>query len=279
LETEAVSKVGEIYELGNSLLICGDSTKPETFQRLMGAEKADIVFTSPPYNSGTGNIIDKSFHTIKALYHNIADDKLPKEQYYTFLTDVMKNLNNYVGKKHSVFWNMSYNANSRDDYGKIVFSKDNPFSVKETIVWYKHSVAPVGGVIVRRCELIFLMSNYDGYLVNPFKEVRYNYWDIDNQNCQQKEHFACFPVALPEKAIVEYTAQADIVLEPFCGSGTTLIAAEKNGRKCRGIELSPLYCDLTRRRWTKWARDNGREVGSGGLEPLDKEPKEAKSEV
>ena len=79
-------------------------------------------------------------------------------------------------------------------------------------------------------------------------------------------HAAAFPVGLPSFFIKAYTDPGDLVYEPFCGSGTTLIAAAKEGRVCRGIEISPKYCDVIRRRWTKWAKQNNREVGTGGLE-------------
>ena len=82
----------------------------------------------------------------------------------------------------------------------------------------------------------------------------------------RKEHPATFPVKLPEAYIKAMTDESDVIIEPFGGSGTTLIAAEKLGRSCRIMELDPKYCDVIRKRWTKWAKENGRKVGSGGLE-------------
>ena len=79
-------------------------------------------------------------------------------------------------------------------------------------------------------------------------------------------HTAAFPIGLPSFFIKAYTDPGDLVYEPFCGSGTTLIAAAKEGRVCRGVEISPMYCDVIRRRWTRWAKEHGKPVGSGGLE-------------
>ena len=90
-------------------------------------------------------------------------------------------------------------------------------------------------------------------------------WDMDKEKkCDL--HPTMKPVALIERPIKNSSKEGDLVLDLFGGSGTTLIASEKNNRRARVMELDPHYCDVIRKRWTKWAKENGREVGSGGLE-------------
>ena len=81
------------------------------------------------------------------------------------------------------------------------------------------------------------------------KTVISNFWQVSNTGAQQDNHKACFPVELPEKGISLVNANTSIIFEPFCGSGTTMIAAEKTNRKCYGMELDPKYCDVIVKRW------------------------------
>ena len=271
VQSEAVSQTSEIYELGNSLLICGDSTDLETYKRLLGIEKIDCVFTSPPYNGNTylhdlGNEKYKRGDK-KDLYRNNNKDNMPTEDYKQFLYSVLENISFSMKDASPIFWNVSYNAKERDTYGKIIFSDKNPLKVYDTIAWYKNGQGQYGknhGILFRHCEFVFLMSK--SIPQTYFRGCETNYWNISPSGCQGNGHYACFPVALPEKGILNWTKEGDLILDCFGGSGTTLIAAEKNNRKARLIELDPHYCDVIRRRWTKWARENNREVGSGGLD-------------
>ena len=103
---------------------------------------------------------------------------------------------------------------------------------------------------------------------NDYKgdKTDFDLWSIARDNAQSYVHGMQKPVAVPARAITNSSKVDDLVLDFFGGSGSTLIAAEKLGRRARIMELDPHYCDVIRKRWTKWAKENGREVGSGGLE-------------
>lgn len=88
----------------------------------------------------------------------------------------------------------------------------------------------------------------------------------EDKPSRSEDHPTMKPVRLFERLILNSSRKGDVVLDLFGGSGTTIIAAERCGRKARVMELDPHYCDVIRKRWTKWAKENGREVGSGGLE-------------
>ena len=251
VETDIV--LGDLFEIGEHRLLCGDSTDSDQVAKLMNGEKADMVFTSPPYNSGDvamrgGGKFAFGKTGAKTLYENYKDDKTPQE-YFDFCISILNNISLIINELHSIFWNVSYNANSRDDYGKIVFADVNPFRVKETIIWNKGVAIPITseGILSRNSEFIFLMSNGNKYLTNQKigeHSVYWNTWNISSSGSQKNEHKACFPVELPFKAIEDFSKSDSIIYEPFMGSGTTMVASHQLKRKCYGIELDPKYCQV-----------------------------------
>lgn len=252
--------LGDLYEIGEHRLLCGDSTDSDQVENLMNGQKIDLVFTSPPYNSGDvamrgGGKFAFGKTGAKTLYENFKDDKTP-EEYFDFCIGILNNISLYVNHLHSVFWNVSYNANSRDNYGKIVFSDINPFSVKETIIWNKGVAIPITseGILSRNSEFIFLMSKGKKYLTNQKigeNSVYWNTWNISSSGSQKNEHKACFPVELPFKAIEDFSKSDSLIYEPFMGSGTTMVASHQLNRKCYGMELDPKYCDVIIKRMIK----------------------------
>jgi DNA modification methylase len=251
IETDIV--LGDLFEIGEHRLLCGDSTDSDQVAKLMNGQKADMVFTSPPYNSGDvamrgGGKFAFGKTGAKTLYENYKDDKTPQE-YFDFCISILNNISLIVNELHSIFWNVSYNANSRDDYGKIVFADVNPFRVKETIIWNKGVAIPITseGILSRNSEFIFLMSNGNKYLTNQKigeHSVYWNTWNISSSGSQKNEHKACFPVELPFKAIEDFSKSDSIIYEPFTGSGTTIVAAHQLKRKCYAMELDPKYCQV-----------------------------------
>ena len=213
----------------------------------MNGEKADIGFTSPPYNSGGADFTyDYKAKKEGGFYENYKDD-LTSTEYFDFLISVLNNYYlNFNEESHSLFWNVMYNANSRSDYGKIIFSEQNPLSVRETIIWNKINGFPVAGdnILSRNTELIFLLSNSQKYRTNQHNRTIYwNRWDISSQGSQdsKNKHKACFPLELPFKAIQDFSKDNDIILDLFLGSGTTMVASHQLKRKCYGMELDPKY--------------------------------------
>jgi len=252
---DPITQPGDLWILGDHRLLCGDSTKAEDVKKLMNGEKADMVFTSPPYNSGgnsgTGGYRGNKKRKTKDFY-NQCSDNWTSDEYREFLWNVLNQCAECVTEEAPVLWNVMYNANSRDDYGYIVFSERHPFKVQETIVWDKSVGMNItgSGILSRSAELIFLMAK-DKYYTNQNMEVFWNVWRISNKGGgnMQHGHGASFPEGLPNEAISKFCKIRGLIYEPFLGSGTTLIAAEKTGRKCYGMELDPKYCDVIVKRW------------------------------
>src|SRR5574343_241847 len=219
-----ITRKGDIWLLGNHRLMCGDSTIIDDVEKLMNGEKADMVFTSPPYNGDTH--LDYGKGENKKLYENNTD-KWTSEEYIDFCYQVLANLFNFTSG--FIFWNVNYNAKSRFEYVKCIY----PFieNLWETIIWKKTGM-PLSNGLTRNFEFIFCFKNGERkHLSREFK-TESNIWDISNIGSQDKnKHKACFPVGLPERGIINGSNEGQTVLEPFAGSGTTIIACEKTNRK------------------------------------------------
>ena len=253
---DPVTKPGDLILLGDHRLLCGDSTNADDVARLMDGQTADMCFTSPPYNAGNSNTGAYQSGTanrtdFKRMYiHN--RDAMASDEYKAFLLTVLDRIAENVSESACVMWNVSYNANSRKEYGEIAFGHSE-LCVQETIVWDKNVGMNVCGknVYSRSAELVFLLSKTSKYKSNQNGGVFWNIWRIptrDGDN-MQNGHGASFPVKLPAQGISQHSDKGDIVYEPFMGSGTTIIASEQLGRKCYGMEIDATYCDVIVQRW------------------------------
>ena len=244
---EPITKRGDVWILGDHRLMCGDSTMIDDVEKLMAGEKADMVFTSPPYNAnaktGDGDIFNGK--KSKKMYEGAFIDNQDSESYIHFAKDVLEMCFSFTDG--FIFWNVSYNAKSRFEYIKQL--EERYSFLMEQICWKKSSTIPFKGSLMRDWEPIFLFSTDKKTL--GLEKVVSNHWEVNNSNSQGENHKACFPVALPERAI-DLLPKSKILLEPFCGSGSTLIACEKTNRKCYGMELDEHYCDVIIKRWQEY---------------------------
>lgn len=265
---EPKMKLGDLYQLGKHRLLCGNATKKENVERLMGGEIAKLVFTSPPYNMG-GQMYEEY------------EDNLKSEEYIKFNIEVIENIKSCL--KGFIFWNLNYNKNARWEFIEIFYRiiKETGLRFLEMICWDKGHALPITSRegLTRQYENILLMGDEDSiskdlefYFLGRNDRRAYfnkknqkgitNYWKIGTNKTQIKGNLACFPVALPKKGIELMTDREDIVLDPFIGSGTTIIAAEKTGRKGYGIEIDPKYCDVIIARWEKFTRQKSKLISN-----------------
>jgi len=245
---DPITKRGDIWLLGNHRVMCGDSTMIDDVEKLMNGEKADMVFTSPPYNANTktgdGDIFGSK--KPKKMYKGRFNDNQESSNYIQFAKDVIEIC--FQNTDGFIFWNVSYNAKSKFEY--IAQIQDRLEYLVEQVCWKKSSTIPFKGMLMRDWEPIYVFSTNKQNL--NLKNVTSNLWAINNTDSQQENHKACFPVALPEKGISLVNKNTGVIFEPFCGSGTTIIASEKTNRKCYGMELDEHYCDVIIERWQKF---------------------------
>ena len=242
--TETDIVLGDLFEIGEHRLLCGDSTDSDQVAKLMNGQKADMVFTSPPYNGNTTMydyivVNGKKKRKDKPLYENNETDNKTSEEYIDFLHSVMNIC--FLNTYGYIFWNINYNAKSRFEYIECVYPYRN--KLQETIVWKKNAIPTANG-LTRNFEFIFMFkTNEEIKHLNKEYDVTHNVWEVNNSGSQTDTHKACFPIGLPSKAIA-LNETTKLIFEPFTGSGTTMVASHQLKRKCYGMELDPKYCQV-----------------------------------
>lgn len=233
---ETVTKTGDIWELGVHRLICGDSTKPETFSTLLGASKASLLWTDPPYN------VNYVGGTKQAL--TIENDALGDE-FPAFLTSAFAAIDTVL-EPGAVFYVAGPSGPDFRHFGNAAF--DVGWHYAQTIIWVKSAFVLGRGDYHYRHEHMM----YGWKLGAPHRKLadrtQDSVWEFARPR-RNGEHPTMKPVELIERALVNSSAEDAIVLDAFGGSGSTLIACEKTGRRARLVELAPTYCDVIVRRW------------------------------
>jgi DNA modification methylase len=266
-----VSKIGDLWLLGRNRLLCGSALDTLAFTALMGQEHAATVFTDPPYNVE----IDGHASGLGAIHHRpfpMASGEMDKPEFTAFLGRALRNLAAFsaAGSLHYVCmdWRRldELLAAGAEAYGEL----------KNLCVWVKDN-AGMGSLYRSQHELILIFKQRGGAHRNnvqlgQFGRNRSNVWNYPGANSFARGgaegnllalHPTVKPVALVADAILDCTERGEIVLDAFLGSGTTVIAAERTGRRCHGMELDPLYVDTAIRRWQVLTGGKARHAASG----------------
>ena len=244
---DPITKLGDVWLLGKHRVMCGDSTSIDAVEKLMDGQKANICFTSPPYNAGSMNV--KGNKTTGKKYNSFDDNQTPTE-FYDFLT---ANMGCMLAVSDEVFYNIGLVQDNKRTIFKMVDAFSDVF--KDVIYWKKKTAAPhiQKGVINNLVEFILCFGDGKRKFVNP-QFGQGTYWNvIEGAGASGNEysdiHKATFPVYLPENIITNFTGRNAIVIDCFGGTGTTLIACEKTGRYARLMEIDPKYVDVIIKRW------------------------------
>jgi len=259
---------GEIYQLGPHRLMCGDSTSVDAVERLMQGEKADLCFTSPPYNAGDSERLSGNTHTTDNKYGLYQDNKSHGE-YKDLLCEFSST---WLMVSKCLCVNMQQLAGNKIAF--VEYLHEMRSHLVDVAIWDKGHGAPqmAANVMANRFEyLIFLSPQPNPSRAIPcasFQGTVQNVYSAPPQRNNEfaNIHAATFPIHLPTWAIETFTSVDAIISDAFGGTGTTLIASAQSGRKARLMELDPRYCDVIRRRWTRWAKANNVEAGSGALD-------------
>ena len=238
---EAVSKPGDIWIMGNHRVLCGDSTVADSYQVLLKDEQADMVFTDPPYNV---NYANSAKDKMRGKDRAILNDNLGAG-FYDFLLAALKPA---IERCRGAIY-VAMSSSELDTLQSAFRAGGGHWST--FIIWAKNTFTLGHADYQRQYEPILY----------GWPEGAQRHWcgdrdqgDVWNIKKPQKNdlHPTMKPVELVERAIRNSSTRGNVVLDPFGGSGTTLIAAEKSGRNARLIELDPKYADVIVRRWQDW---------------------------
>ena len=235
-QEEPVSRLGDVWLLGRHRLMCGDSTDAGSVALLMAGEKADLLLTDPPYNvSYEGATKDRL---------TILNDSMDDEKFRSFLADAFKAADT-VMKNGAAFYIWHADSEGYNFRGAV---RDTGWMVRQCLIWVKNSM------VLGRQDYQW---KHEPCLYG-WKDGAAHLWTSDrrqttvlefNKPNRNGEHPTMKPVELFEYQMLNSTNREAVVLDLFGGSGTTMIAAEKNGRSARLMELDPRYCDVIVRRW------------------------------
>jgi DNA modification methylase len=255
--TRAVTKANDLWILGEHYLLCGDARRPESFDVLLRGLRVQLVFVDPPFNvkigghvSGKGRMKHREFAE--------ASGEMTPAQFAKFLEDALGLLAN-----HSEDGSIHYVCSDWRHLDEMLSAGHRIYrELKNLVVWNKTN-AGMGSFYRSQHELIFVWKNGRGKHANNIQlgkhgRNRSNVWTYAGANSFGSDrltdlamHPTVKPVGLVADAILDCSRRGDLVLDSFGGSGTTLIACERTGRKARLIEIDPIYCDQTVRRWQK----------------------------
>lgn len=251
---EPVTQVGDMWKIGRSRLLCGDSKSAQSYEKLLGRERPHMILTDPPYNvqirnnvSGLGKKQHREFVE--------ASGELSEQKWLEFLTSVLRQISRVSrpGSIHYIFMDWR-SIQLLLEVGRGFYDE-----LLNLVVW-KKSNAGMGSFYRSQHELIAVFRygsrpHINNIMLGANGRHRSNVWEYAGANSfgpdrpeQLEMHPTSKPLPLLADAIKDATHVDDLVLDPFSGSGSTLIAAERVGRKARMIELDPLYCDVTLRR-------------------------------
>lgn len=280
----ADSQRGEMYRLGRHFLYCGDSTNPDDIAALMGGVKADLIVTDPPYN------VDYTGKTAEAL--KIENDTKSDAEFKQFLINAFSAMLQHL-KAGGAFY--IWHADLKGAIFREALQSAGG-QLRQCLIWVKN-VMTLGRQDWQwrhepclygwknganhywdgRRDLTTVYDEKPDYkkmnkeqLLQEITKLRGdnipNTIIYEDKPARNEEHPTMKPVKLFQRLIRNSSKEDDAILDPFGGSGTTIIAAEKLNRTAYVMELDPHYCDVIRRRWTKWASENDVDAGSGALE-------------
>lgn len=241
-------KPGDIWQLGEHKLLCADCTQASAFKRLLGVEKADLIVTDPPYNVKiSGHVRSGDNYREFAM----ASGEMSQSEFSQFLKGVFSLLTEYSipGSLHYAFMDWRH-------IGEILTAGTAVYTaLKNVCVWNKLS-GGMGSLYRSQHELVFVFKNGDAPHTNNIElgvhgRYRTNVWDYPGIFIKNKVnkaninlHPTVKPVGLLADILLDASPRKGIVLDPFGGSGSTLLAAERTGRQARIIEIDPHYCDV-----------------------------------
>ena len=235
LKNPPISRKGDIWLLGRHRVICGDSTLPETYTKLMEGRRANLVLTDPPYNVNVEETAGK-----------IQNDNMPDEDFYKFLFAAFTNMEQNMENDASIY---VFHADSKGLIFRQAFH-DAGFYLSGCCIWKKNALVLGRSPYQWQHEPCLFGWKVGGKHQWYSDRKQTTIWEYDRPK-SSKDHPTMKPVALMAYPIQNSCMSNCIVLDPFLGSGSTLIACEETGRICYGVELDEKFCDVIVKRYVE----------------------------
>ncbi|EGL47626.1 site-specific DNA-methyltransferase [Streptococcus dysgalactiae] len=233
LKKPTFSKRGDIWQLGKHRVICGDSTKAETYDQLLGDKKANLVVTDPPYNVDVEETAGK-----------ILNDNMPDSDFYLFLFDMFSQVEKHIESDASIY---VFHADTEGLNFRKAF-KDAGFYLSGCCIWKKNSLVLGRSPYQWQHEPCLFGWKQKGKHQWFSDRKQTTIWEYDRPK-SSKDHPTMKPIPLMAYPIQNSSMRGTIVLDPFLGSGSTLMAADQTGRVCYGIELDEKFMDVIVKRY------------------------------
>jgi DNA modification methylase len=269
-EGPLVSRIGDLWRLGDHRIICGDALEAATYASLMAGETAAIVFADPPYNVAIpGNV--SGLGAIKHANFVMATGEMSEGEFTAFLIQAMTLAAQHGADGSLAYWCMDW----RHIHEMSIAGRRAYDSLANLCVWTKTN-AGMGSLYRSQHELVFVFKkgtapHRNDVQLGKYGRSRTNSWTYPGANSFGRGgeegdllalHPTVKPVALIADVLLDASARGDLVLDPFVGVFSSVIAAEKVARRVRGIELDPRYVDRGVRRWERWSGEQARLDGS-----------------
>ena len=250
---ETRSKPGDLWKLGNHRLMCGDSTMIDSVEKLMAGEKAVLCFTDPPYGvnyQAKNKMLNSLQPSLGRLETEIHGDDMSLDQLKEMVGSVFKNIYLSLANKSSYY----VCAPQGGELGlMMMMMQEAGLPCRHMIIWVKNNAAFSMGRLdydYRHEPILYGWSKGKTHEFIGGGEHKNSVWEIDREN--NKLHPTMKPVAIMRNAIKNSTTPGDLVIDFFGGSGSTLIAAEAEGRRCNTMEILPMYADVILSRWENY---------------------------
>lgn len=237
LKKPTMTKAGDLWQLGEHRLLCGDSTKEESYDLLMAGKQANLVITDPPYNVNYQGSAGK-----------IKNDNMKDDAFYQFLLATFTNMEKYMASDASIY---VFHADTEGLNFRKAFS-DAGFYLSGTCIWVKQSLVLGRSPYQWRHEPILFGWKKKGKHCWYAGRKESTIWEFDKPK-KNKDHPTMKPIPLLAYPMMNSSMTNSIVLDPFGGSGSTLIACEQTKRICRTIELDEKFCDVIVKRYIEQA--------------------------
>jgi DNA modification methylase len=260
-------RLGDVWLLGKHRLMVADSSDAENCKSLIGSNEISMIVTSPPYNQSLDKFRPSGMHKegnwVSKVERLAYPDSMPEPEYQKWQSRLLQQWHSLLRDGGSIFYNHKNRYREKRMISPLSWLPGN-FAIRQEIVWRRHGSVTQNARMFLPCdERIYWLYKGNDFVFNASTEIKTwsSVWEI--ADASNLTHAAAFPAEIPRRCILACSKDGETIFDPFCGSGTTIIACEMEGRHCLAIDLDPAYCQVAIERWQAFAGGIATLEGSG----------------